>query len=105
MKRMGLHFLRQGIGTQMLGVLILFALCGRVESDFFHTHEFYSSAVPSLSAPCNACDVEATSVLIAPAPPVLPPLTVAEFKSIVPNEAWPFTTAILQAKGRAPPLS
>jgi hypothetical protein len=102
-KRTGLGVLRRGFAGHAFAILLLIAIAGRTSSDFFHTHEAFSENGPSISAPCNACDVEATVTLNAPTPPVLPPLTVAPVQVFSPVVASPFAPAILHTQGRAPP--
>ncbi len=99
----GLWLLRRGFAAQAFAMLLLFALAGRTESDFFHTHEALCDNGPSISAPCNACDLDATVTLNAPAPPVLPRLTVTPVEIFVRSEGRSFAPAILHTQGRAPP--
>ena len=103
-KHQGLGILRRGYAAQAFAVLLLIALAGRSESDFFHTHEALSNNGPSISAPCNACDLDATITLNAPTPPVLPPLAVTPVEIFAPSIARPFAPAILHTQGRAPPV-
>jgi hypothetical protein len=95
--------LRRGFAAQAFAVLLLLALAGRTESDFFHTHEALSNDGPSISAPCNACDLDATIALNAPPAPILPPLALTPVDIFVPSVAQPFAPAILHTQGRAPP--
>ncbi len=99
----GLGLLRRGYATQAFVALLLVAVVGRTGSDFFHTHEAFAENVPTLSAPCNACDVEATIALNGPPPPVLPPLTITPVEVFVSSVAQPFAPSILHTQGRAPP--
>ena len=99
----GLWALRRGYAAHAFVFLLLLAIAGRTGSDFFHTHEAFSENGPAISAPCNACDVEATVTLNAPAPPVLPPLTLTPVENFVSAVERPFAPAILHTQGRAPP--
>jgi hypothetical protein len=99
----GLWRLRRGYAAHAFVMLLLLALAGRTESDFFHTHEAFSDNGPSISAPCNACDLDATVALNATPPPVLPPLTITPVEVFVTSVARPFAPAILHTQGRAPP--
>ena len=94
--------LRRGIPAHALAALLFFSLVARTSSDFFHTDGPVTTGA-SISAPCNACDLEATAALDAPSPPVLPPLTVSPIEPAIPQEAHPFAPAILHTQGRAPP--
>lgn len=99
----GLGVMRRGFAAQAFAMLLLLALAGRTESDFFHTHESLCDNGPSISAPCNACDVDATIAHNAPATPVLPPLALTPVEVFVTSVSRPFATAILHTQGRAPP--
>jgi hypothetical protein len=99
----GLWALRRGYAAHAFPLLLLFAIAGRTGSDFFHTHEAFSESGPSISAPCNACDVEATVTLNAPAPPVLPTLAVTPVEEFASSVIRPFAPVILHTQGRAPP--
>jgi hypothetical protein len=99
----GLIYLRRGYAAHAFVAFLLFAIAGRTGSDFFHTHEAHPQNGPSISAPCNACDVEATVTLNAPTPPVLPPLAVTPVEIFAPSVSRPFAPAILHTQGRAPP--
>ena len=96
--------MRRGYAAHAFAVLLLFAIAGRTQSDFFHTHDAFSDNGPSISAPCNACDIDATIALNAPTAPVLPPLTLTPVEIFVPSVARPFAPAILHTQGRAPPV-
>ncbi|HET6401664.1 MAG TPA: hypothetical protein VFH95_09725 [Candidatus Kapabacteria bacterium] len=100
--RTGLGFLRRGFSVHVLSALLFLAITARTGSDFFHT-EGPENAGATISAPCTACELEATTALGAPDPPVLPPLTVLQVEAIVLPEAYPFAPVILHARGRAPP--
>jgi len=102
-KYQGLAIFRRGFSAQVMVALILLALAGRTGSDFFHTHEALSDTGTAISAPCNACDVEATVTLNAPPPPVLPPLVVTPVEIFSLAVASPFAPPILHTQGRAPP--
>jgi hypothetical protein len=99
----GLWTLRRGYAAYAFVVLLLLALAGRTGSDFFHSHEAFSDNGPSISAPCNACDLDATIALNAPPAPVLPPLALTPVEVFVSSVARPFAPAILHTQGRAPP--
>ncbi len=115
-RRNGLGILRRGFSAadrsyavhspRMIGhalaALLFLAILARTGSDFFHTEGPVTAGV-TISAPCNACDLEATTALGAPPPPVLPPLTVSSIEIVVVLEARPFASAILHTNGRAPP--
>ncbi len=99
-----LAILRLGFFTRVLTACLLVALSGRVASDFFHTDGPLTRGA-AISAPCNACEIEATAVIGAPAPPALPALPVVITHLIVPPEAHPFAPVLLRAQGRAPPIA
>jgi hypothetical protein len=99
----GLGSLRRSYAVHAFVALLLFAIAGRTGSDFFHTHEALIDNGPTISAPCNACDVEATVTLNAPPIPVLPPLTVTPVEIFASSVIRPFAPAILHTQGRAPP--
>ncbi len=99
----GLGLFRRGFAAQAFAALLLLAIAGRTESDFFHTHEALCDNGPTIAAPCSACDVEATVTLNAPPPPVIPPLGAVSIEVISTNLAKPFAPAILHTQGRAPP--
>ncbi len=95
--------MRRGYAAHALVAFLLLALAGRTGSDFFHSHEAFSDNGPSISAPCNACDLDATIALNAPPAPVLPPLALTPVEIFVPFVDGPFAPAILHTQGRAPP--
>lgn len=97
-----IEWLRRGLTANALAVLLFLSLGARTASDLFHTEGPLTSGV-TISAPCNACNVEATAVVAAPAPPALPVLTVSSILIIVPGGAHPFVPLIIQNQGRAPP--
>ncbi len=99
----GLRLLRRGYAAQAFAALLLLALAGRTESDFFHSHEALSDDRLAISAPCNACDLDATIALNAPPPPILPALAFTPVEIFVCSVARPFAPAILHTQGRAPP--
>lgn len=98
-----LSALRRGFSAHTLVTLLFLALIVRSGGDFFHT-EGPEHTGATISAPCNACQLEATTALHAPAPPVLPPLTVSRVETVIPTEARPYAPAILHTQGRAPPV-
>jgi len=95
--------LRRGFSAHTLAALLFLALAARTGGDFFHT-EGPEHAGATISAPCNACELEATTALGCPPPPVLPPLTISTVEAIVPAEIQPYATPILHTQGRAPPV-
>lgn len=95
--------MRHSYAVHAFVALLLVAIAGRTGSDFFHTHEALADNGTTISAPCNACDVEATVTLNAPPVPVLPPLTVTPVEIFALSVGSPFTPAILHTHGRAPP--
>jgi hypothetical protein len=95
--------LRRGYAAHAFVAFLLIALAGRTGSDFFHTHEAIPGNGIAISAPCNACDLDATIALNAPTAPVLPPLTLTTVEIFVSPIEQPFTPAILHTRGRAPP--
>gem|GEM_PF-4564250 len=99
-----LQMLRNGIAPAALALALLAAVLVRSSGNFFHTEGFTSDR-PTISAPCNACDLEATGIIHAPPPPALPPLTISEHLDLVPAEAQPFSAPALSHRGRAPPCA
>jgi hypothetical protein len=97
-----LAVLRRGLSAHGLAALLLLALAARTGSDFFHT-EGPEHAGATISAPCPACQLEATTALGCPPPPVLPPLTISTIETVVPSETRPYAPPILHTQGRAPP--
>src|ERR1700750_2757906 len=56
--------------SRAIAIVLLPVLLVRLGNDFLHSHAAHGVAGASISAPCEACDIQATVALDNVAPPV-----------------------------------
>ncbi|MDP4198511.1 MAG: hypothetical protein Q8902_02945 [Bacteroidota bacterium] len=91
-----LTFVGRYLALVLLPVMLL-----RSGSELFHSHEAAQGV--SISAPCNACELEATFAIEGIDPAPLPTLPVLQRFECLANESHPFVPFTLRSSGRAPP--
>lgn len=89
---------------RVLVALVVLSLGLRISGDFFHSHTSTQSHVEHISAPCDACQLDATHAVESADAATLPVLPVVCLPEIVRAEAHPFIPILLRTSGRAPPI-
>jgi hypothetical protein len=95
----------RGLGARLAVVLLVAATFARTAGDFFHDHTLPLSGQASISAPCNACDLESTFAMEGTSQAPLPAVPVTGEILILAPETHPYISLILGTSGRAPPCS